>query len=279
MLIVDSQVHIWGANTPQRPWPAAGEAGRTAEPQRAEPWTAEEVLAKMEAAGIARAVIVPPSWEGERNDLALAAAARYPGRFAVMGRLDLTRPANRELVPGWRSTPGMLGIRLILRGAEAWLKEGADHWLWGAAERAGVPITLVPLHWYPLLDEILTRHPALRLSIDHLGCATHEKDAAAFAHLPQLLRLARFPNVAVKSSCLPAYTNAAYPFPAVHEPLRRVFDAFGPKRMFWGSDISRLPCPYRELIALFTEELPWLAGDDLEWVMGRGVCEWFGWKL
>ena len=22
MLIVDSQVHIWGANTPERPWPA-----------------------------------------------------------------------------------------------------------------------------------------------------------------------------------------------------------------------------------------------------------------
>ena len=30
---------------------------------------------------------------------------------------------------------------------------------------------------------------------------------------------------------------------------------------------------------MFTEELPWLKGEDLEWVMGRGVCEWIGWKL
>jgi hypothetical protein len=28
MLVVDSQVHIWGADTPQRPWP------KRAEPQR-----------------------------------------------------------------------------------------------------------------------------------------------------------------------------------------------------------------------------------------------------
>ena len=29
---------------------------------------------------------------------------------------------------------------------------------------------------------------------------------------------------------------------------------------------------------MFTEEMPWLKGDDLEWVMGRGVSEWLGWK-
>ena len=30
---------------------------------------------------------------------------------------------------------------------------------------------------------------------------------------------------------------------------------------------------------MFTEEMPWLKGDDLEGVMGRGICEWLGWKL
>ena len=29
---------------------------------------------------------------------------------------------------------------------------------------------------------------------------------------------------------------------------------------------------------MFTEEMPWLKGQDLEWVMGRGICEWIGWK-
>ena len=49
--------------------------------------------------------------------------------------------------------------------------------------------------------------------------------------------------------------------------------------MFWGSDLSRLPCPLRQGVTMFTEEMPWLAPDDLEWIMGRGVCEWIGWKM
>ena len=30
---------------------------------------------------------------------------------------------------------------------------------------------------------------------------------------------------------------------------------------------------------MFTEEMPWLKGRDLELVMGRAVCDWIGWKL
>jgi hypothetical protein len=30
---------------------------------------------------------------------------------------------------------------------------------------------------------------------------------------------------------------------------------------------------------MFTEEMPWLKGQDLEWVMGRGICEWIGWRM
>jgi L-fuconolactonase len=58
-----------------------------------------------------------------------------------------------------------------------------------------------------------------------------------------------------------------------------VFDAFGPKRTFWGTDWSRLPCSYRQSITMFTDEMSWLKGEDLDWVMGRAVCEWIGWKL
>jgi hypothetical protein len=29
---------------------------------------------------------------------------------------------------------------------------------------------------------------------------------------------------------------------------------------------------------MFTEELPWLKGRDLELVMGEALCQWWGWK-
>ncbi|WP_170121510.1 hypothetical protein [Saccharopolyspora spinosa] len=55
--------------------------------------------------------LVPPSWEGDHNDLALDAAARYPNRFAVMGRTSLTDTASTDRLARWREQQGMLGVR------------------------------------------------------------------------------------------------------------------------------------------------------------------------
>ena len=101
MRIVDSQVHLWGADTPDRPWPA----GRAVQAQKPYPVTREALLLQMDLAGVSRIVIVPPSWEGDRNDLALEAARLYPDRFTVMGRLALEKPDSHSLVPDWKKQP------------------------------------------------------------------------------------------------------------------------------------------------------------------------------
>jgi L-fuconolactonase len=273
--IVDSQVHVWGADTPDRPWPARGRAHRD------NPLGAEELLGEMDAAGVERAVIVPPSWEGDRNDLALAAARAHPDRFAVMGRLDAEAPGAAELVAGWKEQPGMLGLRFLFHSPV--LREplfaGRIDWVWGAAERAGLPVMLL-LHHHDMdrVASIARQNPGLKLAIDHLGLVSGEKDAHAFRGLESLLALARYPNISVKASALPCYTNEAYPFRGLQPYLRRVVDAFGPRRIFWGTDLSRLPCSYGQAIAMFTQEIPWLTEGDKEWIMGRGVCEWLGWN-
>ena len=38
-----------------------------------------------------------------------------------------------------------------------------------------------------------------------------------------------------------------------------MYDAFGPDRMFWGTDITRRPCSWRQCVTLFIEELHWLS--------------------
>ncbi len=87
---------------------------------------------------------------------------------------------------------------------------------------------------------------------------------SAYRNLPQLLALAKHPNVAVKATGQPGYVRDPYPFPSIHDALHRVFDAFGPRRMFWGTDITRMRCSWRQCVTLFTEELPWLKGADLD---------------
>ena len=49
--------------------------------------------------------------------------------------------------------------------------------------------------------------------------------------------------------------------------------------MFWGTDITRMPCCWRQSVTVFTEELSWQKGCDLELVMGEAVCNWVGWRV
>ena len=278
MRIVDGQVHIWTASTPERPWLPPGPD--IPSPHKPVPFTKDDLLREMDAAAVHRALIVTPLWEGIRNDLVLAAAQAHPDRLAVMGRLDPVAPASRGLIPTWLRQPGMLGLRLLFRPAERpQLTEGRVDWLWPEAEKAGVPIMVFAQHAdLHLIDRVADRCPGLKLVIDHLGL-TRGKDEEAFRELDKLLLLARRPNVAVKASCLPHYTADAYPYRSLHPHLRRVYDAFGPRRMFWGTDLTRLPCSYRQAVTMFTEEIPWFTTEDKEWIMGRGLCEWLGWKL
>ena len=74
--------------------------------QLPEPFTIEKLVPMMDEAGVDRVVIVPPSWEGDRNDYALEAVKRYPGRFAVMGRIPLQNPQSAALLPKWKEQPG-----------------------------------------------------------------------------------------------------------------------------------------------------------------------------
>lgn len=276
-MIVDAQIHVWEADRPDRPWPASGAEGRTAVAQRAIPLAPAEALAAMDAAGVDRAILVPPSWEGDRNDLALRAAAEHPDRFAVMGRIA-PDPASHARLDEWRRQPGMLGARLILSDGDPRVTDGPDHPFWHAAAGARLPLMLAPSGKLPLLAAIARRHPQLPLIVDHMGARVHRKGAEAFAQIDTLLALADCPNVAVKASCLPDYSAQAHPWADVTPFAQHLFDRFGAQRFFWGSDLSRLPCPYSLLVETFSSGLPWLKGHERDLVLGEGIRAWLDWR-
>ena len=270
MKIVDAQVHIWMSGTP------------SGHHRKVLKLTAEEMLKEMDEAGVDAALIHPPaSWDPQSNAQAIDAARRYPGRFAVLGQFPPDKPENRTLINGWRKQPGMMGLRYALVSPEqqTWHKDGTLDWLWPAAEREGLPVATLAGRFLPEFKSIAERHPRLKLIIDHCGLLRTAQDAAALVNLDLLVSLAKLPNVAIKATGAPGYSTHAYPFVNLHEGLHRIFDAYGPQRFFWGTDITRMPCTYRQCVTMFTEELPWLKGRDLELVMGRGVCEWIGWDL
>ena len=185
MNIVDSQVHLWHAETPDRPWPP----GRAQDAQKPYPISKETMLFQMDLAGVRRAVIVPPSWEGDRNDVALAAAQSYPDRFAVMGRLDLKDPASPGKVATWKQQPGMLGMRFTFHNEHYrhLLTDGSTDWLWPALEAAGVPIMIIMPDALDHLDRIAAAHSGLRSRHRPRG-AEHRPRPAGVRQPPQRLQ-------------------------------------------------------------------------------------------
>ena len=277
MLIVDSQVHIWKANSPDRPWTPG------LEPQLPEPLSIEGLIDQMGSAGVDRVVIVPPHWEGQRNDYATEAFDRYPDRFRFMGRLNLERPDARAQLPGWMGQRGNLGMRqsFLSRHERDRLVNGAYDWLWEDAERYHIPVMVHAADLRPKVEQIATRHPQLKLILDHMGLSTAiSREGRVPEALQNTVALARFPNVFTKLSSAPLHSRESYPFRDMHGHIRRIVDAFGPQRCFWGTDLSHMlhSCSYRDGVTLFTEELG-LPPADLEWIMGRALCECLGWAL
>src|SRR6266404_2693848 len=272
MKIVDAQIHIWSSAVT----PPSGLHRKVSK------LTPEEMLKEMDEAGVAAALLHPPgSWDPVANAYAVEAAKKYPDRFAVLGQFPPNVPENRKLIHGWRNQPGMMGLRWALLSPEqqVWLRDGTLDWLWPTAEKEGLPIAMMGGLFLKEFRAIAEKHPHLKLIVDHCGLNRHGQDEAAFIHLDELVALARLPNVAVKATGAPHYSTQPYPFRNIQEGLHRIFDAFGPQRFFWGTDITRMPCTYRQCVTFFTDELPWLKGKDQELVMGRAVCEWIGWDL
>ncbi len=272
MQIVDSQIHIW-VN------------GKMSAHHRQIPtYDVNDALAEMKSAGVDAAVIHPPSSLGEAvNVLAVEAVKAYPDKFCILGHFDLSAPNREDIVKNWRSRPGMLGFRFTFNqpSQQSWWTDGSLDWFWAAAERENLPVGLLAGGNMAAFGKIAECHPGLKMHIDHLGRhggGAGGTDDEAWADLPEMLALAKLPNVGVKMSGAPSYSSIPYPYKNIHGYLQRIFDAFGPQRCFWGTDITRMPCSYRQCVTMFTEELPWLKGRDLEMVMGQAFCDWLGWK-
>jgi predicted TIM-barrel fold metal-dependent hydrolase len=274
-IIVDAQIHMWPPNTPERPWVPGFR------PQIPEPMTIERVVPMIDEAGVDRVVIVPPNLEGNRLDYGQDAARRYPGRFGIMGHVELNNPAEAARLATWRQQPAVLGIRLNIAGRqEAWLTDGTTDWLWPAAEKARVPIMFLTHLQTNQFAKIAERHPALPLIIDHMGVSSQTLQEKKMADaVEQSVALAKYPNVSVKLSSTPLFSTEAYPWRDVTPHLRKLFDAYGPRRSHWGTDVtnSYAKASYKQRVAHFTETLDFLTEDDKDWVMGRAIMEKLSW--
>jgi predicted TIM-barrel fold metal-dependent hydrolase len=266
-------------------------------------------LAYMTAVGIDCAVLFPVDlgWGEE-------AAARFPDRFAVVrmitpeGVLDGLDPLDPDidaLVAEEIRKPATLGLRILPAhlppdgSGYALLDDGFYDRVLELCEEGGLPVFMSTMGNLSAPALVADRFPGLTIVIDHFGMLqppTCERDSPPLRALPELIALARYPNVAVKFSGGPTLSEQSYPFDDLWPHLEQVVAAFGADRLLWGSDISRVwgrigfrevKLPYGEndypgkhtyAEALhYVRDTDRLSERDKEWLLGGTASKLLGW--
>ncbi|MBV8806927.1 MAG: amidohydrolase [Sinobacteraceae bacterium] len=250
MEVIDAQVHSWETQT-TRGWDSAYDALGT-DPNNG--YTVELALSAMDAVGVNAAVLsLPPSYrtllpDGRfryDNSYAEEMSLKYPDRIASAARYRVDDPEIEALVAATRSRPGTLCVRCVIRLEDeiAQYKAGVHQRLLTACERHQVPLMLFVSGRPEEAEPIARNFPDLQIIIDHLGLEQPpygKPTAEPWAKLPSVLALAKYPNVALKFSGAPSLSRESYPFLDLWPHLCRVIDAFGPDRLMWGSDVTRV---------------------------------------
>ena len=232
---IDSQVHAYERNRPERPW-----VGFLRGPDEV---TGDDMVAAMDAVGVDGALLVSP-FSLYRYDASyvLEVYGKHPGKFGLIKPFDPRSENVSDEIAEWAATPGVVGVRLMLTAEPYEADDPGINRILAASGQAGVPVNVMGSGELPLLLELARRHPDTQVVIDHVGLVQPQEPPAApepFADLANVLSLAECDNVAIKISGACTLSQQPFPYPDIWEPLAKVFDAFGFDRCLWGTDWTR----------------------------------------
>ena len=276
MAIIDSQVHAYEANTPKRPWHVV--------PNWPAHVTGDEMVAAMDRVGVDGAIFIS-AFSMYRFDASYAMEVQraHPGRFALVKPVDPDNPAVADVIADWKKTPGTVGVRIMLpkEAGRDPLDPGLGRILHAAAQH-DLPVNLLCWDNLDAGTTLIDRHPDTRIILDHLGIlqpGVPPAPTAPWADLPQVLALAKRPNVVIKVSGACTLSRQPYPFADIWDPLARVFDAWGFERCLWGTDWTRAAAvvSYEQGVEPFrvTDRL---SESERAMLMGGACAKAYGWS-
>lgn len=236
----------------------------------------ESLLHQMERHGVSHAVLI--QMQGQfNNDYQFACAARFPGRFAPVVIVD-TNASDAVQQLERLAARGASGVRF----SATTRSPGTDPLaIWRAADQLGLPVSCAGSAAEFAVDEfaqLVEALPKLPIVLEHLAAvsrpATTEAEQAARV---KAFGLARYPNVYIKVTGLGEFCRRALPavepFPFVQPIplyLDRVYDAFGPARLMWGSDYPPVSARegYGNALRLTMEQFAARSATDRDLIFG-----------
>ncbi|MBM3341399.1 MAG: amidohydrolase [Betaproteobacteria bacterium] len=277
MAIIDSQVHSYEANTPQRPWHHV--------PNWPPHVTGDEMVAAMDKVGVDGAIFISAfSLYHYDGSYAVKVQQQHPNRFAIVKPVDPDDPAVADVIADWKKTPGTVGVRIMPTNEPGRQRQADDPGfdrIARAAARHNFPVNILCWGNLDVGTAIIDRFPDTRFIIDHIGLMQPRQPPAPpepWAELPKVLALAQRKNAVIKISGACTLSKEPYPFNDIWDPLARIFDAWGFERCLWGTDWTRAfaVVNYEQAVEPFrlTKRL---SESERAMLMGGACAKAYGW--
>jgi L-fuconolactonase len=268
--IVDTHTHAISPD--QARYPLAPVGGHQSDWSAHRPADYETLLAAMDKAGIAHAMVVQASTAyGNDNRYVVEAVKAHPDRFCGVFSIDVLAADAVSKFRHWMDE-GLSGLRLFTTGTTMpgqadWLDDERSFPVWEYAQANHISICLqMTAAGIPRLQRMLELFPNVHVLLDHLA----RPDLAGgppYASAASLFNLAGHPGVHLKLTNR-TISEAARGASTPEAFFPRVVEAFGAKRIAWGSNFPSAEGSLESLLAEAKSGLAMLSDADKAWIFG-----------
>ena len=251
-------------------YPPAPLFGKRSEWSQEHPNTAASLIAEMDAAGVAKAAVVHSSTTyGFDNSYVVDGCNQYPDRLVAVGSVDVLEPDAVATIRKWVDQ-GLKGLRLFTGGSTkdfdpSELEDPRAYPAWEACGDLGLPMCIQtgPIG-LPQVTALARRFTNVNIILDHLG-RPDVLDGPPYANAASLFELASLPNIYLKLT--PRIFGDVRKGEASAETFfPKVVEAFGARRLAWGSNFPTSPGTMSEILATAQKGLSSLSSEDQAWI-------------
>jgi predicted TIM-barrel fold metal-dependent hydrolase len=274
-MVIDIHPHVISTDTKR--YPRAPIGGHQSDWSQARPVSVDQMIAAMDAAGIAKSALVQASTcYGHDSSYVADAVAAHPERFTGVFSADLLAPDATTAMAHWMGR-GLTGLRLFTTGSTMpgqadWLDDPRSFPGWEFAQNGNLPVCLqMTAKGIPALLNILKRFPKLRVILDHLARPVQE-DGPPYNGADSLWGLAPYKQVYLKvteRNLVGASAGKATP----ESFFAKLVADFGAARIAWGSNYPASERSLPDLVQLGQQTLAFLPQRDRESIFAGTALE------
>jgi L-fuconolactonase len=268
--IIDIHPHIISPDLKRYPRSPLG--GKQSDWSATRPVSLEQLIAAMDATGIAKAAIVQASTcYGHDNSYVADAVAAHPKRFTGVFSADVFAPDATIKMRHWMER-GLTGMRLFTFGStmseQASFDDAKSFPAWTYAADHGLSICMqMSASGIPQLTKMIERFPKVKVLLDHMARPTLD-DGPPFAAAASLFGLARYPSVYLKLTKR-NFEQAQSGRATVATFFPKLVAEFGAQRLAWGSNYPSSEGTMPEILDVARNALAVLPAEDQDWIFAK----------